>query len=473
MSHQRNFAPDRSSPPTPGAIRPFRFPAFVRRTLPGGLTVLAGRQAGAPLSNLQLLFPAGGAHTPPGAAGLAALTAMLLDEGTRQSSALEIAARVESLGSSLSSGADWDASYVGTELLTRHTGEGLRLIAEVASQPEFPPEELERLRRQRLGELLHRRADPVFMARERFSREVYGDRPYGLPLIGTQESLEAIDREAVLGFYRRHYRLEGAFAVAVGDIDPERLMGELEPLLTDLPPGPPPALPPLEPPAREGVRVHLVDRPGAAQTQLLMGHVGVPREHPDHLALVVASTLLGGKFTSRINLNLRERHGYTYGASSRLHGRLGPGPFNVASAVANPVAGAAAREVLGELRRIRREPVSPEELEDTQSYMIGVFPYTLQTVSGLAARLEILAVYGLPDDHYERFPDRVRAIDRERLQEVARRHLRPDSMVVVAVGPADELAPQFEGLGTVTVHAAETGRRHSAAAQSPPPGPVI
>lgn len=448
---------DRSAPPPPGEVRPFRFPAYVRRELASGLTVFAAHYPRAPLVRLELIFLAGAERTPPERAGLAGLTAQLLDEGTAERSSLEIAAAAERLGAQLSTGADWDRAWVSLELESRHAATGLALVAEVATTPSFPAEEVDRLRRRRLAEILRQRSEPGFLAQERLYRAIYGGSPYGLPLVGTEASLGTFDRAAVTDFYRRHYTLAGAYAVAVGDLDPERLIAAVDERLGG---GAgdgrrPPAAPAIRPVPLAGVEVHVVDRPGAAQTQLVVGHAGPPRSHPDFLALQVLNAILGGKFTSRINLSLRERHGYTYGATSRFDGRLGPGPFTVNTAVANPVAGAAVGEVLAELARIRDEPVGAAELDDSRNYLIGVFPYTLQSVAGLAQRLETLAVYGLPADHYDRFPQAVREVDAERLTAVARRHLHPDALAVVAVGPAAELAPQFERLGPVRVWKAE------------------
>jgi zinc protease len=183
----------------------------------------------------------------------------------------------------------------------------------------------------------------------------------------------------------------------------------------------------------------------------------VSRADPAYLSLAVMNAILGGKFTSRINLNLRERRGLTYGASSRFDGRRGPGPFAVRTAVSTEVAGEAVREVLGELRRIREEPVTVDELDDARAWLVGTFPHSLQTTTGLAERLETLAVYGLPDDYYDRFPATVMAVDRDGVLAAARRHLRPDELVVVAVGPAAELAPQLAELGPLELHTAPVG----------------
>ncbi len=244
----------------------------------------------------------------------------------------------------------------------------------------------------------------------------------------------------------------------MGDFDPEDLLREAEAAFAEDPaetPGAIPRQPEIRPVLPPGISVHLVDRPGAAQTELRVGHVGVSRTHPDYIPLIVLNTLLGGKFTSRINLNLRERHGYTYGATSRFVARMGPGPFLVNAAVATESAGASAREVLHELRAIREGLVEPEELSETQSYMQGVFPYTVQTIGDLAKRLETLTLFGFPDDYYMRYLDRIAAVTREEILEMAQRHIDPARAVVVAVGPADVLEPQFEGVGPVTVWSPE------------------
>jgi zinc protease len=287
-------------------------------------------------------------------------------------------------------------------------------------------------------------------------RVIYEGTPYGNPLIGTEESVAALDREALVDFYRRCYTVRGSALIAVGDLDPEEILGAAEAAFGGAS-HEAPAAPAIRAVPLEGISVHVVDRPGASQTELRLGHAGVARRDPDFIPLLVLNTILGGKFTSRINMNLRERHGYTYGASSRFTARLQAGPFTVDAAVSTESAGAAAREVLAELRRIREEPVEPWEMEETRSYILGVFPYTFQTINDLAKRLENLAVHRLPDDYYTRYLERLSAMQREELLEVARRHLHPENIAIVAVGPADQLVPQLEELGPVTVAPRQVG----------------
>jgi zinc protease len=442
---------DRSFPPPPGEIRPFRFPPFLRHRLGNGLEIYAARLGSVPLASLELVASAGGQHEPVEKAGLATLTASLLDEGTERRNAMEIAALVERLGGYLTTGADWDVGYFATGLLSRHLQEGLELLAEVATSPTFPDYELERLRNQRLAELLRRGQDPSALADDRLTEAIYEGSVYAHSLLGSEESVRSLRREEVVAFYRRHYAISGSALIAVGDLDPEDLIARVEAQLGSFAGGQAPPGPEIRPAPLPGLAIHVVDRPGAVQTELRLGHAGVSRKDPDYTPLVVMNTLLGGKFTSRINLNLRERHAFTYGASSRFVGRLGPGPFLVGAAVATESTGAAVREVLGELARIREEPVEPVELEETRNYLVGVFPYTVQTIAELAKRLESLAVYGLPDDYFERYTERLAAVTEQDVLEVSRRHLDPEHIAVVAVGPAEELEPQLAGLGPVQV----------------------
>jgi zinc protease len=450
MSAGTKALQDRSVPPAAGRARPFHFPPFLRHKLASGLEVLAARLPGVPLVSLELVTPAGAQNDPRGKEGLAALTAGVIDEGTRQRNSLEIAAHVERLGGYFSAGVDWDEGYLAAGLLARHLPAGLDLLAEVATEPTFPEEEIERLRKQRLTELVRRGQDPGLLAEDRLSAVIYRGTVYDHPLSGVPASLAALTRDDLVGFYQSYFTLAGSRLIAVGDLDPEALLRDVEGRFAALPPGPP-ERPEILPAPLGSIEIHIVDRPGGAQTELRIGHAGVPRTDPDYIPLIVLNTLLGGKFTSRINLNLRERHGYTYGASSRFTPRLGPGPFLIDAAVATESTGAATNETLQELRRIREELVEPRELEETLSYVGGVFPYTFQTTSDLARRLETLAVYGLPDDYFETYLKRLPTITREEILTVARRHIHPDRIAVVAVGPAETLVPQLEPLGAVTV----------------------
>ncbi len=443
---------DRSRPPAAGPPPGFPFPAFRRRSLANGLQILAARLPRVPLVSLEILSPAGGQYDDLALPGLAALHGDLLDEGTDRRSALEIAGRVEAFGGSIAAGAGWNMSYVETGLLSRHLEPGLELLAEIVRWPSFEQGEIDRLRHERQTEILRRQGQPSFLAQDAFAAAVYRGTVYGQPLIGTAESLEQVTRERLQRFYRRHIVPGGSTLIAVGDLEVEELQDLAEEYLGGWPASPTPEEPAIVPRPLPTTEIHIVDRPGSAQTQLQVGHAGVPRPHQDFPSLMLLNAVYGGKFTSRLNLTLRERHGCTYSVQSYFTRRQGPGPFVVRTAVATDFAGTAAHEIAGELARIRDQPITEEELRETQDFLVGVFPYTLQTVGDLAKRLENIAVFDLGDDHYEHYPAVLNRITREQVLEAGQEHLHPDRLAIVAVGPAAELEPQFADLGPVTVH---------------------
>jgi zinc protease len=406
-----------------------------------------------PLVVLEVLAPAGAHFDPPGRSGLAGLTAALLDEGTERRSAPEIAAAIEELGGTLSTGAGWDGGWVSVEIEARHLAAALDLAAELVSGASFPAAEVERLRREHLAEVLRRKSQPAVEADLHLRRQIYGpEAPYGASVLGYEESLGAISRDELVDFHRRRYRSPAATLLAVGDFATGRLLEAAEAALgRDAEHAGPLWAPAFPPPPRLARRVVIQDRPGAPQTELRVGQAGIPRRHPDYLAYRVMVTLLGGKFVSRLNLNLRERLGLTYGAASQLAARNGPGPFIVSAAVATGEAGRATAEILAELERLRQAPPEPAEVADTVAYLLGTFPYSLQTLRGVAARLAELVVLDLPDDTYDRLPEELRAIAPEDVLRVAREHLDPERVVVAAAGPAAELGPALSPFGPVAV----------------------
>jgi zinc protease len=393
---------------------------------------------------LKLLVPAGAENDPVGAPGLAALTAALLDEGTRSKSSREIAAIAEQLGGYLSSTADWDVAEIETLIPKAHLHTGLALLAEIVTTPTFPEEEFERLRSQAIVHLRRRRAQPAVLASDHLAAAIYADSVYANPLPGTEESLARLSRSEVTAFYEGRRTPRGSALVAVGDFELQEL-GSLVDELFGHWQGREPRHPSIERPSEVSPPpIRLVDRPEAVQVELKLGHAGLERAHPDFIAATVLGTLLGGKFMSRLNLSLRERHGMTYGAHSYFSKRRGPGPFLVSTAVATEATPRAIREILSELHRIRDHTVEPEELEETVNYLLGTFPYTTEGIGGLAGRLRDLAVYELPIDYYDRLGEVLRAIRPSEIRRCAEVHIRPEEVSMVVVGPAERLDPVLE-----------------------------
>ena len=460
MSTANSPALDRSQPPAPAPSRPCAFPPFQHERLASGVGLWTIDVPDRDLVTVTLLMPGGSELDPPGLAGLASFTAGLRGKGTRKRTALEFAAAAEDLGAGISCSSSWEVATVGTTIRSEDADAGLELIAEAVLEPTFAEEEIDRARRRRLAEIDRRRSDPPSLARAAFARAVYAETPYGRKTIGDRETNQAITRSEIASFHESALAARSCHLIAVGNLSGGRVREAIEEKIErqlrscgrrfdDEPAG---LAPPN--PTTEGRRVVIVDRPDAAQTQLRIGHVGISRRDPDRIPIQVANSILGGKFISRLNLSLRERHGYTYGVSSSFSSRRGPGPFVIGTAVANEVAGAACREIVGELERLRGEPPDQAELDDARNYLVGVFPYTLQTIQNLASRLETLAAFDLEHDEYERWPERIRATTRQDVHEVCRRHLLPDRLAVIAVGPASELAPQLENLGTIEVQPA-------------------
>ncbi len=442
---------DRTQPPAAGPIKAFRFPPFLHQRLANGLRVYAARIDRVPLVGLEVLSPAGALFDPAEESGLASLHGELLSEGTTLLSGTEIAAQVEYLGGSLGSGAGWNGAYAEAGLLSRHLVAGLDLLTDIVRQANFPENEIDRLRQRRATELLRRRDQPAALVDRQMAKALYGDGIYGRAALGEQQTLVHLDRDAFMRFNGQHMRAAGSTFLAVGDVDPEDILRRVEASLGDWPAGEPSPLPAFGIRPLEGVEVYIVDRPDAAQTQLQLGHVGVPRKHEDFSTLMLLNSIFGGKFTSRINLNLREEHGFTYGAQSTFERRLGPGAFFIRTAVGNEVSGRAVEELLKEMRRIREEAVTQEELDDARSYMVGYFAASMQTTGDLLKRLENLAMFDLPDDYYDHYSQMLTAIDRQALLSAAQKHLKPHRLAIIAAGPAQQLRSQLEPFGKIEV----------------------
>lgn len=456
MSRSRKSTSDRTRPPRPDPMRQFRFPEFQVHCLENGLGVYLSRYPRAPLVHQILVLPGGGQQDPVDRAGLSTLTASLMDEGTARRGALEIAHQVEKLGGYLSSQADWDSMSASLGVQAKDGRNGLELLAEIASSASFPPREVERLRSQYLAELKRRQAQPSTLASDALFRNLYGRTIYATPILGTPETVAAIRRPEILETAQREISPDGAALVIVGDLMPDTMFSLVEEAFREWRGQPRLAPVTIDPPPQDDMQVCLIDRPQAPQTELWLGSIGVGRSHPDRAGLAVLNSLLGGKFTSRINLNLRERLGITYGVSTSFSQRRGPGPFVVAASVETDAVDSAVREILAEIRRLQDELVTKEELADTKSYLLGIFPYMLQRIEGLAARLADLAIHDLPRDYFPSYLRQIATVTRDELQILAQKHLYPDKMSVVAVGPRRQIESRLTPFGPLVIDP-ETG----------------
>ncbi|MEA2488801.1 MAG: zinc protease [Acidobacteriota bacterium] len=437
---------DRTTPPAAGEPRPYHFPHITRATLANGLHVLVAENHNAPLVSLRALIRSGADHDTAHTAGLAAVTADLLDEGAGSRDAIQLAEDISILGAALGTGADWDASYISLDVLSRNTEQALGIFADVTARPTLPEDGLERVRAERLNEIIQQRNEPGVIAGKRFARLLYGTGAYGNSISGNADSVARVSIDDVRNFYRAHYIPNNSAVVVSGDIRAGEAVTFVERMLGEWERREEPPRPRVTPKAVESSRVYIIDRPEAVQSEIRIGHLGVPRSCEDYFPLSVMNAILGGVFNSRINLNLRERHGYTYGARSTFAYRRESGPFVVSAPVRNEVTRESVTEVLAELRRIRTGDIEDHELNDTKSYLMGVFPATVQTASDIASRLVDMELYGLPEDYFDHYRENIANVTKEHIEHVAQKYIDPDRAIIVIVGNASEIR---EPLGTL------------------------
>ncbi len=436
----------RGQEPPPGPASPLKLPVPATFKLANGLSVYLVEQHNLPVVSANIVIMCGSERNPLQQPGLASFTAAMLDEGTTKRSALQIARDAEQIGATLKAGSSMDLSYVAVRTLKKTVDAAFELAADVLLHPVFSEEELGRVRNDRLTMILQQKDDPGILAARTFTRTLYGpDHPYGFTELGTEESIKSITRADLVKFWTSGYTPGSAALVVAGDIREPELRALAEKYFGSWQ-GKTPAVDVPAPSSTETNRVFIVDKPSSPQTTLRVGHIGVARANGDYLPLEVMNTILGGLFSSRINLNLREKHGYTYGASSTFVYRRGPGPFIVGTNVRSDVTAAAVTEILNELSRIRTSEPSPEELMLSKESLARSLPGQFETTPQAASTIGEIFVYGLPLDYYHELPARITAISAADVRRVADAHLAPDRTVVVAVGDASKISSQLTHL---------------------------
>ena len=436
------------APPAPKPDPPFTLPQLERRKLSNGLEVLIVQHHELPVVNMSLVLKTGGAADPQERAGLASLTSALIDEGTKTRSALDISNQLSSIGASINTIADWDYSGLALLTLTKHLDRALDIYADVLLNPTFPENELKLQRNSRLASLLQRRDNADAIATLAYSSLIYGrNHPYGHSIIGDETSVAAIKGEDIRRFYETYYHPNNAALIVVGDVKPDALMPQLERAFSNWKSADVPAVSISDPPARASAAIYLVDKPGAAQSVINIGQIGPSRSTPDYFPLIVMNTLLGGQFTSRVNMNLREEKGYTYGARTSFDFRRGAGPFAANAGVQTAVTKESVAEFMKELRGVRGErPVTPAELEFSKQAIIRGFPRGFETPDQIAGRLAAVVIYNLPDSYFNDYIANVRAVTLEDVTRVANKYLDPSKMAILVVGDRKVIEPTLRSL---------------------------
>lgn len=458
MNQQEHF---RSQPPPPLQPRPILIPTPRETTLANGLKVVVVEDSRLPLVSYRLAFRVGGAFDPPDIPGLTDLLAGLLPEGTESKTSREIADEVARIGANLSAGANSDYTIIAASALAQFNDPIMGLMAEVILEPSFPENEVELAKQNTKESLRQQRAQPSFLASEMVSRVMFGDHPYAV-VAPTPESIDRVSRDQFVRFHRAKLVPNNGVFIVVGDVRYDQILNRIESLFSTWQRGEDVVANFPAPPVRTKRTAYLVDRPGSAQSNIVIANSGIIRTSPDYFPLLLMHTVLGANASSRLFMNLREDKGYTYGAYSNLDARRTAGTFRAMAEVRTPVTGDSLKEFFYELDRIRNERVSDKEIADAKSYLTGVFPIRLETQEGLTDQLVQIKMLNLPDDYLQNYRDRVNAVTGEEIQRVAQKYVQTDKAALIVVGDGasvlDQMKPYAEDIEVYST----AGKRKSA-----------
>jgi zinc protease len=432
--------------PKPGPNPKFALPKIEKSKLSNGLEVWLVRQDELPIVSMNLVLKTGGTADPQNRAGLASMTSSLLNSGTKTRSAVDISNELQAIGANLGAGSGWDSATVSMQTLTRNLDKALDIYSDVVVNPSFPTDELETLRRRALVGFLQRKDNPNAIAGVVYDQLLYGkDHPYGKSLGGDEASVKAITRAEIEKFYQTHYRPNNAALIVVGDTDMKTITPKLEKAFAGWKSGDVPEMQAPRTVSFDKPGIYIVDKPGAAQSVISIGHIGVARDNPDYYPLQVMNSILGGQFSARVNMNLREDKGYTYGARTGWSMRRGAGPFTASADVKTAVTKESVMEFMKEIEGIRGAiPVTPAELEYNKQSLIRRYPAAFETNGQIAGQLSNLYIYNLPDSYFNEYISKINSVTVADINRVANKYLTPDKMAILIVGDKAAIEPRLK-----------------------------
>ncbi len=428
-------------------------PKIYQASLAGGMTLLGVEYDRVPWVSIIFMAKRGSEADPPGKAGVADWTADFLTLGTQKRSQLQLAKDIEARGATLSARGGWDATLVTLEGLAEDFPELMATMAEVVQTPAFPEEEFPLLKERRRAELAHMLDDPREFANRRFTRLFFGEAPYGHPVNGDLESLEAILLNDLKEFYRRELTPGEPTLVVVGMAPFARMAAEAEKLWAAWSGDGPASVPYTRAPARVcSPGIYLLDRPDLTQSEIRVGHLSPPRSHPDYFPIRLVNYILGeGGFSSRLMTRIRSDLGCTYGIRSSFHFRRAPGPFVISTFTPAAQTALVVKEIQAVVQEVRERGVTAQELAEAQSYYVGHFPLGLETPRGIGSRVVSMDLYNLGWDYLPRYRERIQEVTLKSAQQAALEHLQPDALVALVVGPTSQCAKDLEALGPLTI----------------------
>jgi len=438
------------APPRPLAARASQFPPYELRTLPNGLQVVAVLHHEQPVVSLRMIIRAGSALDPADKLGVAQLAAALLTQGTTEKSASQMNDEVDFMGAQMGAGAGTDLSFLNMVVMKDSFETGLRMLSDMARRPAFAEAEIERQRQQMLSGLQVSFEDPEFVANAVFDRLVFGFHPYGMPHTGTPATLAAIGRADLEAFHGKYFVPNNTILAVVGDVTAAEAFAGIAKVFGDWGRRDVPAAQFVAPPDPTR-RVIVVDKPESVQTEVRVGHLGIPRQHPDYLAVNLAIRILGGEGANRLHQVLRTARGLTYGAQAVMEALKESGSFGASTNTRSEATGEVLRLMIDEFWRLQRERVRERELADAKAYITGSFPLTIETPDAIATQVLNVLFYGLPIEDLQTFRERVNALTVEDIERVARLYLRPDRLSIVLVGKAAAFTSQLPAIGFPSV----------------------
>jgi zinc protease len=433
-------------PPRSLPARDIKFPPYEIQTLPNGLQVVAVLHHEQPAVSMRMIVGAGGGSDPQGKLGLAHLVASLLDQGTAGMSAEQMNDAIDSIGGAMGAGAASDLSYLNLVVMKDSFEPGLRMLADMAEHPAFSAEEIDRQRQQQLSFLRVSFDDPAYLANAVFDRLVFGFNGYGMPDSGTPATLAGITRSDLLAFHQKYFAPNNAILAIVGDVTAAEAFDTVKKVFGDWKSRDVPRERFVEPP-NSTRRVIVIDKPDSVQTEIRVGNIGVPRNHPDYMALNLAIRILGGEGSNRLHQVLRTDRGLTYGAQANMNTLKESGDFVAETNTRSDATGEVLRLIVDEFWRLQRERVSEAELASAKAYLTGSFPLTIETPDSIALQVLNAMFYGLPLEQLQTFRERVNRVTVDDIERVARFYLKPDAVSVVLVGNASVFLPQLRGVG--------------------------
>ncbi|MEE8595475.1 MAG: pitrilysin family protein [Gemmatimonadota bacterium] len=448
---------DRTRPPPSEELRPLELPLFHRFRLDNGLKLLVAENRKLPEVSLRLILEAGAAAEQPELGGVAELTGRLLSEGAAGRSAMEMAAWLDRLGAAFRASVGYDVASLSMHFLSDVSDGALDYLRAVVREPAFEEEEVARVRQERLDEIERHLDEPAVLADLRLIRTIYGGHPYGRPAGGVPETVASLGAAGVAGFHRERYVPDGAVLIACGALDARAFRDAVALRFDDWTGAAGPAGLPAPSSEAPAGGLLLVDREHSAQAEIRVGRIGMEYAAPDFFAATLANAILGGLFNSRINMNLREDKGWTYGARSSFRFRRGAGPFVVSTAVESAAAAGAFREILAEIKSLVERPPDDDELRLAKNALTLSLPRQFETPSLVTGKVATQQIYELPEDYWETYVDRVEAVTPEEIVDAAGSRIPFESMTLLAVASAAEVRPMLEEVGDVSVENAESG----------------